>query len=75
MGMPAVRLYEDIICHHYYNGLKGEGHIGLDEPIDEEKCKGNEVQNELNMLFGTMHFLSPIPRLLTTIPYGALADK
>ncbi|CAG8949801.1 hypothetical protein HYFRA_00004125, partial [Hymenoscyphus fraxineus] len=75
MEMPAVRLYEDIICHHYYNGLEGEAHIGFDEPIDEGMCKGNVVQNELNFLFGTLHFISPIPRLLTTIPYGALADR
>jgi hypothetical protein len=59
--MPSMRIYEDIICHHYYNGLEGKEHIRLDEYIDEERCKGDVVQNQLNTLFGTLNFLSPIP--------------
>jgi len=61
MGMPGLRLYEDIICHHYYNNLQGEDHIGLDGHIDEELCKGDEVQNQMNILLGVLAFLTPVP--------------
>lgn len=56
-----MRLLEDIACHRYYNSLEGEEHRGFDEEIDEELCKGGQVQNQLNMLFGVLHFLGPIP--------------
>jgi hypothetical protein len=61
MGMPGLRLYEDIICHHYYNDLEGDDHIGFDGHIDEELCKGDEVQNQMNILLGVLAFLTPIP--------------
>jgi hypothetical protein len=56
MGMPVVRIYEDIICHHHY-----EREIKIEEKIDEKLCKGEEVQNQLNILLGVMHFLGAIP--------------
>lgn len=61
MGVPSLRIYEDIICHHYYNEIEGEGHIGLDEGIEEKKCKGEEVQNRLNVLIAGVQFLGAIP--------------
>ena len=94
MGVPSLRIYEDIICHHYYNEIEGEGHIGLDEGIEEKKCKGEEVQNRLNVLIAGVQFLGAIPgmfmrlkgwemhangggylALVTTVPYGLLADR
>lgn len=74
-GIPMMRLLEDIACHKYYNSLEGEEHKGFDEQIDEELCKGDQVQNQLNVLFAVLHFLGPIPGVLTTIPYGLLADR
>lgn len=64
MGVPSIRLYEDIICHHYYESLEGEGHIGLEGDIDESLCKVDEVQNELNILLAVLHFLGAIPGML-----------
>jgi hypothetical protein len=62
MAVPSIRLYEDIICHHYYNELEGEGHIGFEGQIDEELCKVEEVQKELNILLAGLHFLGALPR-------------
>ncbi|TVY16230.1 Efflux pump ustT [Lachnellula arida] len=75
MAVPGLRLWEDIICHHYYNDLQGENHVGFDGHINEGLCKGDEVQNQLNIFIGVLAFLTPIPSLLTTIPYGLLADR
>jgi hypothetical protein len=61
LQVPTIRLYEDIICHHYYNGLKGDQHIGFDQPIDESMCKGDQVQSELNVLEAVYHFISAVP--------------
>jgi hypothetical protein len=61
MAVPSIRLYEDIICHHFYNGLKGEDHIGLGEEIEEGLCKRGEVQEQLNILFAGLHFLGALP--------------
>lgn len=67
MAVPSVRLYEDIVCHHYYNGLQGESHIGLGEKIDEDLCKVDEVQGELNILYGALHFLGALPRMFSHV--------
>jgi hypothetical protein len=56
MIVPSLRLYEDIICHHYYESLEGEGHIGLDGHIKESLCKVDEVQNELNIFLAVFNF-------------------
>jgi hypothetical protein len=94
MAVPAIRKYEDIICHHYYNGIEGDGHIGFEETIDEKMCKGEVVQEKLNVLIAGTGFLTAIVgkflcvrdlrgeradrlfvALVTTIPYGLLADR
>ena len=64
MALPSIRLYEDIICHHYYNGIEGEGHRGLEEDIEERLCKADPVQEELNLLLAGLHFLGAVPRKL-----------
>jgi hypothetical protein len=51
-----MRIYEDIICHHYYKDLEGEDYNGLGH-IDEDQCKGDEIQNQLNILLAGMHVL------------------
>jgi hypothetical protein len=61
MAVPSIRLYEDIVCHHFYNGLKGEEHRGFGDVIDEVLCKRDEVQEELNILFAGLHFLGALP--------------
>lgn len=65
MAVPAMRLYEDIICHHYYESLE-EKHsgFGFEGSIDESLCKGDEVQNRLNILLAGLHFLGAIPGML-----------
>lgn len=62
MAVPSIRLYEDIICHHYYNRLEGEEHVGFWDEIEEWKCKGDPVQEELNVLLAGLHFLGAVPR-------------
>ncbi len=61
MGVPSIRIYEDIICHHYYNRLH-EGHIGFDDHIDEDMCKAEEIQEQLNILMAALQFLMALPR-------------
>lgn len=54
-GAPHLRIYEDIICHHYYDDIGGTG------KIDEALCKGDEVQEELAMVMGGMEIAISIP--------------
>jgi hypothetical protein len=67
MGIPAVRLYEDIVCHHYYEKLEGPGRIGLLEDIDESLCKGDEVQNQMNQIFAGLQVLGVIPGIYSKL--------
>lgn len=60
-AVPSIRIYEDIVCHHYYDQIQGEGHIGLEEQIDESLCKIPEVQQELNILLAGLHVIGAIP--------------
>lgn len=64
MEMPSARIYEDIICHHYYNNIDGDGHISLFAKIDESLCKGDEVQKELAVLIGGLQMGFAIPGTL-----------
>jgi hypothetical protein len=59
--VPLNRILEDIICHHFYDNIKGEGHIGLSGKIDEKYCKGNEVQGELATILGVQDMVESIP--------------
>jgi hypothetical protein len=61
MIVPSIRLYEDIVCHDYYNSLKeGEGHIGFQDRIEERLCKVEEVQNELNIVFAGFRVMGAV---------------
>ena len=69
---PALNaVVEERICHEMYpamgNALK-PSHI-------EINCKLSEVQAKLAMLRGWQTALDCIPGVLTTIPYGILADR
>ncbi|KAF7933703.1 uncharacterized protein EAE98_003412 [Botrytis deweyae] len=75
MAVPVLRVYEDIICHHYYDRLQGEGHIILGGDIDESMCKKDDIQNELSIIVAGTYFLGAIPGLFLTIPYGMLMDR
>jgi hypothetical protein len=61
MVVPCLRIWEDIICHNYYNKLEGKDHIGFDEPIHEDMCKGKVVQEQLNIFLAVLHFIGVIP--------------
>ena len=61
MAVPAMRLAENIICHHHYDQIEGPGHIGFGDNIDEGLCKGDEVQKELNVIFSVIPVLEAIP--------------
>lgn len=61
MAVPGIRIYEDIICHHYYAKKEGEGFIGFGDGIDESLCKGDEVQNELSIVVAGLHVIGAIP--------------
>lgn len=58
---PTIRIFEDIICHHYYDRIQGEGHISLSGKIDEGLCKGDEVQEELAIVIGGVEVGSSVP--------------
>ncbi|KAH0498102.1 hypothetical protein TgHK011_005376 [Trichoderma gracile] len=66
--IPIYRLIEDTVCHVYY------GDDSLDM-IDEMKCKTDEVQARMAYLLGWLGLFNSIMSLLTTFPYGMLADK
>ncbi|ATZ53218.1 hypothetical protein BCIN_09g00960 [Botrytis cinerea B05.10] len=71
--IPSMRIYEDILCHRYYEERRGG--VGLSSTIDEARCKGDEVQEELNILTAVMETLKALPGMFMAVPYGLLADK
>ncbi|KAJ8066985.1 hypothetical protein OCU04_004364 [Sclerotinia nivalis] len=75
MAVPVLRVYEDIICHHYYDRLQGAGYTVLLGNIDESMCKKDDIQNELSIVVAGSHFLGAISGLIATIPYGMLMDR
>lgn len=76
MIIPSARIYEDIICHNYYDRLlEKEGHISMIQDIPENLCKGNEVQEELAFVVGIKDSIQCIPGILFAYPYGRLSDK
>jgi len=74
MAIPTVRVYEDILCHLYYEKLGGEV-TRPDGSIDESLCKVDEVQKQLNILIAVLQSLSAGTGLILTIPYGIIADR
>ncbi|ESZ96471.1 hypothetical protein SBOR_3093 [Sclerotinia borealis F-4128] len=73
--IPSMRIYEDILCHRYYEELQGQGNISLSSRIDEARCKGDKVQEELNILTAGLETLKSLPGMFMAVPYGLLADK
>ncbi|KAF7906922.1 hypothetical protein EAE99_011989 [Botrytis elliptica] len=73
--IPSMRIYEDILCHRYYEELQGRGEVGLSSTIDEARCKGDKVQEELNILTAVLETLKALPGMFMAVPYGLLADK
>jgi hypothetical protein len=58
---PQLRVYEDIICRHYYDEITGQGHIALSEDIDESLCKIDEIQEELTIVMGGLSVADSVP--------------
>lgn len=59
--IPSIRLMEDILCHQYYDSIVGPGHIGLQEKIDEELCKGDKIQRDLSFIIGISDMMEAAP--------------
>ncbi|TGO21052.1 hypothetical protein BPAE_0245g00020 [Botrytis paeoniae] len=70
-----MRIYEDILCHRYYEELQGRSGVGLSSTIDEARCKGDKVQEELNILTAVLETLKALPGMFMAVPYGLLADR
>jgi len=66
--VPIFRLIEDAVCHEYYKKDRSE-------KIDERLCKVDEVQGLLAYLGGWAALLNTLIGLISTLPYGVLADK
>jgi hypothetical protein len=58
---PSIRLYEDIICRHYYDNVGGEGYAALNDKIDEQRCKWPKIQEELAIVVGGLQFVDSVP--------------
>lgn len=61
MVTPYIRVFEDIVCHRYYDKIEGEGHVALNGKIDEGLCKGPEIQEELAIILGGLQFADSVP--------------
>lgn len=76
MTIPYARIYEDIICHNFYDRLsEKDGHTDIMRDIPERLCKGNEVQEELTFVISIRDSIQCIPGVLFAYPYGRLSDK
>lgn len=73
--VPTTRIYEDIICHRFYEKIEGDGYIGLNQNIDEGLCKGDEIQKELAIVVAGLESANAVPSVLLAFPYGLLADR
>ncbi len=50
-AIPSIRLLEDVVCRRHY---------GSAEPVDEQKCKGDEIQAKIAWLSGLRNVLSAL---------------
>ncbi|KAL7925557.1 major facilitator superfamily domain-containing protein [Trichoderma austrokoningii] len=66
--IPLYRLIEDSVCHVYY----GDDSLDI---IDEMRCKTDEVQARMAYLLGWLGLFHSIMSLISTFPFGMLADK
>jgi hypothetical protein len=58
---PQLRVFEDIICRHYYDEIKGQSHIALTDDIDESLCKLDQIQEELAIVIGGLSVVDTVP--------------
>jgi len=72
--VPSPRIFEDIICRHYYNSISDDS-VVIGGKIDESLCKKNAIQEELAIVIGGLQMLENLPCLLFALPYGLLADR
>lgn len=67
MVVPTTRFLEFILCHYHYNQLEGDKHVGFEDDLPEAMCKGQAVQEKLNVLMAMLWVLSCIPGMCITI--------
>ncbi|KAI0452339.1 major facilitator superfamily domain-containing protein [Xylaria acuta] len=67
--LPFTRLIEDLICHDYYDVR------GSTQPIDESRCKEDDIQKELAYLLAVQYTLYSIVSFVAAFPWGLAADK
>ncbi|KAF5872750.1 putative mfs multidrug protein [Botrytis fragariae] len=67
---PMTQIFETVICRKFY--ARYPANQGIEEI--NHSCKVQEVQSELALLKGVQSFLSILPNLLLTIPYGVLVN-
>jgi hypothetical protein len=63
-AVPTTRIFEDIICHHYYDRQEAQHRIGLTDKIDEGLCKVDEIQEELALIKGISVVAAALPGML-----------
>lgn len=68
--IPLMRIYEDIICHEYYEGIQS-----LVDPIDEALCKEEPIQSRLARLLAVSSVLDATAGCLTAMPWAFVADR
>lgn len=61
MYVPSVRIFEWIICHHYYENVEGDKRIGRDGNVPESMCKIEPVQGRLNNLLAVVWMANCVP--------------
>ncbi|KAH7142596.1 major facilitator superfamily domain-containing protein [Dactylonectria estremocensis] len=64
--VPLSRLTENLLCHQYY---------GTTEPIEEKRCKVDEVQTKLAWLGACAAMVDSTVSLLVSLPWGILSDS
>jgi MFS family permease len=64
LNVPIAEIQEEIICRRIH---------GPD--FDPGKCKDKNVQSELSLIRGWDTTFTLIPSFLTSVPYGAVADR
>lgn len=68
--IPMTRIFEDILCHDYYDETSGSN-----APIDEELCKVNAIQTNLAYLLAVLESLNSGVACLVALFWGIVADR
>ncbi|KAF4783968.1 major facilitator superfamily transporter [Colletotrichum scovillei] len=67
--IPTTRKVEDIVCRQYY------GVLYTQDAIDESKCKEDEIQSEVAMIFAVYSALQASIGAVSAFPWGIVADR